>query len=216
MPFKLKEASCVAVGTFNIYVFQLPFFVQTRLVDEGVLVKFEQDLSQPGFRITFPNPYQINWVVRPDRIVATTNDPDADCGVALSTILHTLPGTPIRAIGINFEFQTSHEEFGQMPVSQTLESIARGDVSQKAIHVGLEESPHVLNIQISKTSTGVDLNCNFHTEINEATSGKRSRVEQSQFAADISKRFAEFRTRATNRVHEVFGVDLSYANNHNI
>ena len=132
MAFTLREATCTAVGSFNIYIFRPDWIAG--LFPGGDASEVEQrplpqhdlsvDLTQPGLRLRFPG-WRTEWTVRPDRLIVATiprdasagereeqaaaNDP-ADCGSAVATVLETLRETPLREVGNTFRFVAPADE----------------------------------------------------------------------------------------------------------
>ena len=51
--FKFQEASCVVVGTFNIYIIRPDWLGKLGLIPEGAIGKIERPLDQPGMRLSF-------------------------------------------------------------------------------------------------------------------------------------------------------------------
>lgn len=100
---RVDECNCVAVGTFNIYLFQPQLIAKTSGLPADSEFEVEGDFSQPGLLIRHTNP-SIEWVIRPDRIMISSLSPDVDCGRHIESILNLLPVTPIRAVGSNFTF----------------------------------------------------------------------------------------------------------------
>ena len=77
--FAFKKSSCVALGTFNIYVIQPALLADMGVIEPNdQLVRFEGDLTQPGFR--FGATHCGNWTVRPERLAVESCDPEFDCG----------------------------------------------------------------------------------------------------------------------------------------
>ncbi len=122
MAFSLREATCTAVGSFNIYIFRPDWIAgqlgrnttPAGLPPHEVLV----DLTQPGVRVRFPRE-RFEWTVRPDRLIVGTihpgedsgDDPGEDgsptppdCGTAVARVLDELPVTPLRGAGNTFRF----------------------------------------------------------------------------------------------------------------
>lgn len=215
MSFKFKKASCVVVGAFNVYVFQPSFFVQNEIVETGTKTTILGDFSQPGFRVSFEN-YPLVWVIRPDRILIETTDQSADCGKIVGTVLKTLPWTPVSAVGVNFEFQTTEDEFQTMGKSQNLPNIESSyQIVQRAIHVAISDGPQVFNLGLARTDEGVDFAINVHTDAKKLVTDEHTRTEVSALFQGVAERFAEFRDKSIVLGREVFGLEINDANNNN-
>ena len=50
MSFRFTSASCVAVGTFNIYIIQPQWLAQMGVWLKGEKFNLQTDLSRPGFK----------------------------------------------------------------------------------------------------------------------------------------------------------------------
>lgn len=216
MSFEFKKASCVVVGAFNVYVFQPSFFAQTEIVKSGTKVIVLGDLSQPGFRINFEE-HPMNWVVRPDRILVETTDSAVDCGKDVAIVLKTLPWTPLSALGVNFEFATSADDFNGMSARKLFHDIqVKRSVSQRTVHVGIDDGPHVFNLSLLKTDEGAEFVVNVHTEIKKLVgSESKTRTQISELAEGIAQQFTEFCNKSIALGREVFGVEINYANRNN-
>ena len=81
-----RDATCTALGTFNIYIFQ-PDWIATRVVEaagrsdvEGATrevqatAKLLVDLGRPGLRLKAPD-WSPDWTVRPDRLILADPTP---------------------------------------------------------------------------------------------------------------------------------------------
>lgn len=79
MAFTFKKATCVAAGTFNMYVIQPPWLTKIGIVQKGIEVAIGTDLDEPGFRY-IPTRSPFRWFVSPQRIEVETREPEADCG----------------------------------------------------------------------------------------------------------------------------------------
>lgn len=52
MALKFEKASCVVVGTFNIYILRPQWLAKHEIIETGTEVGIETNLTQPGFRRT--------------------------------------------------------------------------------------------------------------------------------------------------------------------
>lgn len=65
MDFTFKHSSCVAVGTFNIYIVQPKLLAEMGVFETEQPVLVSGDLTRPGIRFEVNNAL---WTVRPDRL----------------------------------------------------------------------------------------------------------------------------------------------------
>lgn len=203
MPFKFKKASCVAVGTFNIYVVQPRLLVGIGMLKKGIEVKFEQILTQPGFRFSADG-LKGKWTVRPDRLIVETDSPDEDCGQQLSTVLKALRWTPVVAIGVNVEFESATDS-----IESLFPKAAHGPknltIRQRTTHVAVSEDGNVFNLQAAMPASGPNfLSGNVHTELK--TESQKKDVEK---AIGALRQFNIVRERATELLKTVFKVRIT-------
>lgn len=209
MAFQFREASCVVVGTFNIYVFQPDFFVQSQIIEEGGKAKLLADFSQPGFKISFEGS-QVRWIIRPDRIMAESNEVESDCGAPVANILKALPWTPISAIGLNFEFSTSHDDFQTMAGRSLLPATELPvKLNQQTAHLGIEDESHLFNLTLAKTPDRMIFGANVHTQLK---SDGTTRLGISAIAEDTARRFSELRQKSIELARDLLGVEIADAN----
>lgn len=168
MAVKFKMSNCTAVGTFNIYVIQPHLLKEIGLLPDGELVKFETNLTQPGFRFSSVG-LNATWTVRPDRLTVETTDPRKDCGADLACVLEALKWTPITAVGINVEYESA-----EWPASVAVdvpnelrEKLLESDysVEQTTYHLHLKFGNQKLNLQWSKFADLKTLSCNIHHDV---------------------------------------------------
>lgn len=215
MSFKFKKASCVVVGAFNVYVFQPSFFAHTEIVKSGTKTAIVGDFSHPGFRASFEG-YSNAWIIRPDRLHIETTDSTADCGDPAAKVLETLPWTPISAIGFNFEFSASIDDPQANSVNQLMPKTGDAHrVSQRTIHVGIEEEQQVFNISIVVTNDSIEFTANVHAEVKKLAGAESTRTQISESAAGFARRFRECRDKSIALGREVFGLEIENANNDN-
>lgn len=116
MALTLELAQTVAIGAFNPSIITPDWLVRfgvypkegeygVRLVplDGGVAFDFEVESGS------------VQWQVDLQRLSVSTSDPGFDCGQAISRVLKLLPHTPVQAIGHNFHFSMSREEWEDRP-----------------------------------------------------------------------------------------------------
>ena len=115
MAFQFDKASCIVVGTFNMYIFHPQWLVQREVIDEGTEIGIETNLTQPGFRFRLPK-FQATLHVAPTQLVVESLDPNFDCGEVVAKVLAKLPETPVFALGNNAFYKADPLRIGE-PVS---------------------------------------------------------------------------------------------------
>ena len=83
------------------------------MIKKGTEVQFEQTLTQPGFRFSADN-LKCKWTISPDRLIVETDNADDGCGDQVSMVLSALRWTPITAVGINVEFESSTDSLDSL------------------------------------------------------------------------------------------------------
>ena len=187
MELKFRNASCVAVGSFNIYIVQPAWLIEVGILAADLEnVGIEVNLAEPGFRIRCPGDEMI-WSVQPTRITLETKRASTDCGESMALVLKNLPHTPVQAIGCNARYEAPLDAdeadrfFAGLPrISTSLG--ADKSVTQRTQHVGITEAHHVFNLSIVENRDVLQLSVNVHI----AVGGKKSPFSQ-QVAADFLK-----------------------------
>ena len=170
MKFQFKNASCVVIGTFNVFVIQPKLLTEMGLIRKGTSIKVEQDLSQPGTRIQVD---EVTWVVRPDRLIVESKRYGEDCGTPLAELLSKLLWTPVFAVGVNLAFTGVDIEESEIPDGFRLPKV-EFETTQRTVHACIADKERVFNVQLaaSKTqdSTNYELALNIHTDFSEKKS----------------------------------------------
>ncbi len=116
MPLTLELAQTVAIGAFNPYIITPDWLVRfgiypkmvecsVRLVPLGGGAAFDFDFEST----------QVQWQVDNQRLSVASSDRSVDCGETVSNVLALLPHTPVQALGHNFHFTASKEEWAGRP-----------------------------------------------------------------------------------------------------
>jgi len=202
--FFFKHSSCVAVGTFNIYILQ-----PRLLADMGVFELDKErptlvsgDLSQPGVRFDAAD---CVWTVRPDRLAVESKIPSVDCGSLVAKTLGALCWTPIMGVGINASFTSKSKDV--LPDSLRLPS--HPDATQRTIHLAVPADGSTLNMQLSRAEDTMELSLNNHTEV---TTWKENPQESNLLVRQICDSFVDRRRAAVVFAKEVLNAEFSYDN----
>ncbi len=212
MSFRFKQASCVAIGTFNIYVLRPNLLVDLGIVSsDTAAVKLETNLTQPGFRFSSQQ-LRATWTVRPDKVIVETTDPEKDCGSDLAVVLEALRWTPITALGSNFEFvsKTAPGRLAPFPKSEIDAAVLQSEcvIVQSTIHVGIRESDQILNFQLSSDFSEFELACNVHREVQKGNSQPASNADSQNFA----RQFNSDRTKIEVIASRLFSIAITHDN----
>lgn len=200
--FTFKQSSCVAIGTFNIYI------VQPKLLQEMDVFRAEHpvllsgDLTQPGFRFEVDNS---KWFVRPDRLSVETQDPSVDCGGFVRRTLASLCWTPIMAVGINAIFEAA-PGFESM-IADELRLPIYPDASQRAVHVSVQHDNTKTNIQLASAEEHLTLSVNRHVDFGHLRNDPK---RLSKAVQDVCGSFMEQRDESVEIARKAVRGEMSY------
>jgi len=199
--FTFLEASCVVVGTFNIYIIRPDWLGKIGVLPEGSDVKIETQMNQPGIRITSAR-LGARWTVSPTRLVLETSDANENCGQTLDRILESLPHTPLMALGLNVAYRgdassIDHwQEKTAFPPSRAPEGY---ELKQRTWHIGVKRGEQVFNLQMSESEEGVEIHVNVHTELLN---------RDIDFARETARQFLQCRQTAQSLVRYIFNARI--------
>ena len=210
MAFRFQKASCVVVGTFNMYILHPQWLAKHEIIERGMEVGIETNLTQPGFRFQFPKD-NATWIVAPNRVVIETRDPQTDCGSVIAKVLKVLPETPLFGLGNNavYEYEAGPSERDAFaPAIRDFpwpESPNEGEtIGQKTFHVGVKRTEYeVANLQIAFREDEIELSCNLHTKLED-------RSEANAAAITAAERFFDDRTYSKILAQHFFGTSIDH------
>ncbi|MEX0716351.1 MAG: hypothetical protein WD066_07190 [Planctomycetaceae bacterium] len=207
MPFRFEKASCVAAGTFNMYIVQ-PAWLGRReiaIFPEGTELEIETRLDAPGFKFQSPQLPAV-WTVTPSRITLETADPEHECGETLARVLKALPWTPLVAVGTNGVYEGVKSDLDGMGGIAAYPFADRKpadfELAQRGYHVALKRGDLVLNLQLSVKADSVGLSFNAHTDL---------RNKNNESALDAARGFLDHRRLAESLLSDIFQVDIEHA-----
>ena len=208
MAFRFQKASCVVVGTFNMYILHPEWLARHNIIERGMEVGIETNLAQPGFRFQFPK-FKAVWSVAPNRVVIETRDAQMDCGTVVGKVLDALPHTPLFGLGNNAVYEADLSEVDALAPAicdfPRPKSPNEGEtVAQNTFHVAVKRAEHeVTNLQIALTENTIELSCNVHTKLENP-------AEASAVAIAAAKRFFEDRTYSKTLAQHFFGTSIDH------
>lgn len=209
--FRFHKASCVAVGTFNMYILHPQWLVRhdvleegANLLEEGAAIGIETNLTQPGFRFRLPKG-QTTLHVSPTRLVVESADSAFDCGQIVAKVLKALPETPLFALGNNAVFQAEPSELEQL--AAPVRSLPRFEspsselaVEQRTFHLGVRRQDQgTINLQLSLKDDLIELSCNVHSNL-------ENHERPSEPAILAASRFFLDRMESQSLVQTFFGA----------
>lgn len=208
MAFRFQKASCVVVGTFNMYIVHPEWLARHDIIERGMEVGIETNLAQPGFRFHFPKG-KPTWSIAPNRIAVETQDPETDCGTAIAKILRVLPETPLFGLGNNAVYEADLSELDNLaPTIRDFpwpESPNEGEtVRQKTFHVGVKRTEYeVANLQIAVREDNIELSCNLHSKL-------ENRSDFNAAAVTAAERFFDDRKYSKILAQHFFGTSIDH------
>ena len=209
MAFRFQKASCVVVGTFNMYILHPQWLAKHEIIETGMEVGIETNLTQPGFRFRFPEDKAI-WSVAPNRLAIESQDPKTDCGETAAKILRALPETPLFALGNNVHYQAELSERENLSSSirdfpETEPPTKEQSVLQRTFHAGVKRSERVtVNLQIALKEDGIELACNVHNELGNSENA-------NEVAVAAAERFFDDRAEVKALAQRFFGTSIDHA-----
>lgn len=219
MKFQFKNAGCVVIGTFNIFVIQPKLLTEMGLIPKGTSIKVQQDFSQPGIRVQLD---QVTWVVRPDRLIIESDRFGADCGTPLAELLSQLVWTPVFAVGVNMAFIGVDIDESEIPAGFRLPKV-EFETTQRTVHTSASDKERVFNVQLSASKTedssNYELALNIHTDFSEKKSSPQASLNQAatlacrQFLRDCGE-ITEFSKKLCPTLQ--FSYDIDDGNNQHI
>ncbi len=163
----------VLAGFWNRMIFT-PQWVAPRLFDENAQIETLVALL-PVLPIIYRDS-QIAVEISGNRVVCRARNLDDEAalrrsGTVAGIILNALPETPVQGLGVNFSFREV------APVGNLLELFSFGDnarLAEAAWEVGerkivrrLSRENDVLNLTLTLNDGGLDIDCNFHTDVDD-------------------------------------------------
>jgi len=112
VPPKLELAQTVAIGAFNPYIITPEWLVRFGFYLRDDEVKIRMVPLGEGASFEFR---RVQWQVDNQRLIVSSTDRTVDCGGTVSKVLDLLPHTPVQAVGHNFHFSATKEEWGDRP-----------------------------------------------------------------------------------------------------
>ena len=126
MALTLELAQTVAIGAFNPYVITPEWLVRfgicTQAEGEEINIRLVAIGDGAAFRFG-----TVDWQVDNQRLSVSTGARDFDCGRAVARVLELLPHTPVQAVGNNFHFSATKEDWAARP-SPTLGRLHLDDI----------------------------------------------------------------------------------------
>ena len=193
MAFQFEKASCVVVGTFNMYILHPQWLMKREIIDTDAEVAIETNLTRPGFRFRFPKEGVV-WTVMPSRLAVESEDPKIDCGTPIARVLQALPETPLFALGGNVHYRADLSELENLTAAirdfPRVDPPAKGQsVTQRTFHTAVKRNEHeTLNLQLIIKEDDIELACNVHNELGDRENANEPAVAAAgKFFDDLAE-----------------------------
>lgn len=209
MPFQFKKASCVAIGTFNIYIIQPGWLIQVGILPGVTEIAIAANLTRPGFRLSSPQ-MQTTWFVSPGKLAIEALSEHQPCGAQMAAVLNKLLYTPVSALGNNVFYQAPRDTFETFPAFEACADLAVvPEGYKKTKHVftaSVERDGRTFNLQVTVGPETVDLTGNAHIQLPEGGTTEKAAAFAASFDDDV-------RT-LTDLFDEVLGVRIDNVTSH--
>ncbi len=204
MPYKFRKASCVAVGTFNIYIIQPAWLTAVGIFPSEAEVTLQANLTRPGFRLSSVHMKTV-WYVAPGRLAVESVSPHQNCGELMATVLDKLLWTPVSAIGNNVTYQADREAAEPFPA---LDACAHSAVVPEEY----SEKRRSLSLTVIRPDRDYTLTAVAGTEVVELTGNAsvtfaEGHSEDTSRAADVARAFDGDLATMRALFVDVFGID---------
>jgi hypothetical protein len=168
--FQLTKASCVAVGTFNIYIIQPAWLTAVDIFPSETPIQIETNLRRPGFKLSSQQ-LKTTWFVTPGKLSVETSSIGENCGRYVAEVLKRLKWTPITAVGNNVAFRAKRSEVEPFPALETTSGMAvvpdGSSEARRAFAISLTRSERTFTLNVTMSGDVIELTGNAHLSIRE-------------------------------------------------
>lgn len=202
--FRLKSASCVVIGTFNIYVVQPDLLVKMKVFKLEHPPIVSGDFTKPGMRFEVGNAV---WTVRPDRLAVESTNPSENCGHFVERTLEALRWTPVFAVGVNLDYEAVEEFPTDSLVNVALPDFPEAD--QRAIQFGIPQGDSFLNLHLAhvKSKGTLSMRLNVHTDLAKY---RNDPERASEIARQACREYFDSIQRAREVAGRLFAVEWDH------
>ena len=200
--FQITKASCVAVGTFNIYIIQPGWLAKVNILPKAP-VRIEANLTRPGFRFFSPETGPV-WIVSPGKLSVESRTGHEDCGRYVAAVLKKLSWTPVSAVGNNVTLRADRTTVETFPALEA--SLASAVVpddateTQRAFGISIAREKRVFNLNVTVKADAVELIGNANTKTEE--------TDTTEAAANAAESFQQDVKTLMDLFSEVLGVQI--------
>lgn len=208
MAFRFQKASCVVVGTFNVHILHPQWLLRRGIIEQGLEVGIETNLTRPGLRLRFLQQNAL-WSISPDRLVIETHDAVFDCGQMVARVLRILRETPVFAVGNNLHCVAEPAEAGHLP--RVLREFPEADgispprqIAQRTLHLAVNRGENeTINLQVAIKNEEIELLSNVHY-------GLGASEDPNATAVAAAERFFVDCAESKLLTEQTFGVSINH------
>ena len=187
VPFQFSKASCVAVGSFNIYIIQPAWLTRVGIFPPDTPIVIEANMARPGFRLSSPARPTV-WFVAPGKLAIESEQRGADCGRDMAAVLNQLPETPVYGLGNNIFFRASRSEVESIPaLDGCADLVVEPENYRKTKHAfatTLEHEGRSFSLQLTVGTEFVELTGNAHLQLKNDETARAAAETAERFEAD--------------------------------
>jgi hypothetical protein len=164
MPVSLETAQTLALGPFNPHIINPEWLVKNKVCEDAeVEIRF-LPLSQ-GLAFSFKD---VQWQI--DFRLLMVASRKENCGNLVAKVIELLPHTPVRAVGNNFHYAASRDDWSQSPLPMLgtargggLEDFGR--VEQTRWGCVIRRDDVRVEVTVAEDEPGMAILFNFHREV---------------------------------------------------
>lgn len=204
MPLHFRKASCVAVGTFNIYIIQPEWLTTAGVIKPETELTVEANLNRPGFRLSSPQMKSV-WYVAPGRLAIETESPEEDCGYWMAEVLSRLRWTPIHAIGNNVSYACGRAEAEAFPATNACANAA-------VVPDDFEETRRQFGMTVRQEGRDFLVQSVFGTELVEVNGNANVTLNNEPHAdraVDVARQFVRDKSLLGTLFVDILGVRIT-------
>lgn len=178
MALRIQSVNTVALGHFNRWIIRPRWLLKNRVVEIP-----EADEETASLRGGEGGALQFKlgdlvWVVTDHQVQIATDNITLNPTEPLKKLLKLLQHTPIIAVGVNFEFGCSIDEWqGPLPIdkgqARALEQSHDTIASSHEVHLRSRTDNHepLIQLKVTQTTTNIVAYVNIHRERTESPAG---------------------------------------------
>ena len=169
MALILESATTLVLGHFNPHIITPTWLVKNKLCNEGEVTLRIMSMPQTqGGAFQFKD---VQWQIDFQSLLISSSK--ENCGALAATVLRKLPHTPVRAVGNNFHYAGTMDQWGDCPLPMLGTTgwddlVGVGKVDQlRWVGVFFQDKVRI-EITLAQSETGFAVMFNFHRNTKQA------------------------------------------------